>query len=216
VRGSRRSFATRPCRDAPDASRSRQAPVRTSGGAFNPTRRSGLWRILNSVGWIGSLAGALALWTVCFFQPTRRWRPDSHPGSLRDGAQTLLSVDERPKANPSPVRSAALRREEGGSTGRQVVTKDARPPTPAVYRTDEPVREATGAGRLAPPAGGNRPRTTQATPAILAFAKLPWVHRSSTKRTEALVNPTLTRTMASLKELHHARNKKVKRAQKFL
>jgi len=32
VRGSRRSFATHPRRDAPDASRSRQAPVRTSGG----------------------------------------------------------------------------------------------------------------------------------------------------------------------------------------
>ena len=162
-----------PRRDAPDASRSRQAPARTSGGTVYPTRRSGLWRIPNSVGWIGSLTGALALWAVCIFQPTRRRRPDSHPGSLRDGAQTLLSVDERPKANPSPIRSAALRREEGGSTGRQVVTKDARPPTPAVYRTGEPIREAASAGRLAPPAGGNRPRTTRSSSGDPRFREAP-------------------------------------------
>jgi hypothetical protein len=68
-----------PRRDAPDASRSRQAPARTSGGTVYPTRRSGLWRIPNSIGWIGSLAGALARWKICLFQPTRRRRPDSHP-----------------------------------------------------------------------------------------------------------------------------------------
>ena len=83
MRGSRRSFATRPCRDAPDASRSRQAPVRTSGGAFNPTRRSGLWRILNSVGWTGSLTGALALWATCIFQPTPGGAPAHTPDHSR-------------------------------------------------------------------------------------------------------------------------------------
>ena len=205
-----------PRRDAPDASRSRQAPARTSGGTFYPTRRSGLWRIPNSVGWIGSLAGALAPWKICLFQPTRRRRPDSHPGSLRDGAQTHLSVNKRPEGQPvaCPIRRTAQGR---GRIDRKASRHERRlTPIPTVYRTSVPVREAAGAGRLAPPAGGNRPRTTQAAPAILAFAKLPWVHRSSTKRTEALGNPTLTRTRVSLKELNHARNKKVKSARRFL
>ena len=199
-----------PRRDAPDASRSRQAPARTSGGTFYPTRRSGLWRIPNSVGWIGSLAGALAPWKICLFQPTRRRRPDSHPGSLRDGAQTHLSVNKRPEGQPAacPIRRTAQGR---GRIDRKASRHERRlTPIPTVYRTSVPVREAAGAGRLAPPAGGNRPRTAQAAPAILAFARLPWMHRSPAKGTKALSNPTLTRTMATLRELDHARNKKVK------
>lgn len=121
-----------------------------------------------------------------------------------------------PKAHPLPVRSAALRREEGGSTGRQVVTKDARPPfrpfTVRAYshgRRPEPddwrpLREAIARGLHG------------ATPAILALAKLPWMHRSPPKETEALDNPTLTRTIATLGELVHGRNKKVKYSRKFL
>ena len=121
-----------------------------------------------------------------------------------------------PKALPSPVRSAALRREEGGSTGRQVVTKDARPPyRPFTARANphgrrpapddwRPLREAIARG------------LHEATSAILALAKPPWMHRSPTKGTEALDNPTLTRTIVTLKELGYARNKKVKYSRKFL
>jgi hypothetical protein len=39
-----------------------------------------------------------------------------------------------PKSRPKPVRSAALRREEGGSTGRQVFAKEAWPPIPTACR----------------------------------------------------------------------------------
>ena len=55
----------------------------------------------------------------------------------------------------------------------------------------------------------------EATPAILAFARLPWMHRSPTKGTEVLDNPTLTRTMVTLRELDHRRNKKVKYSRKI-
>jgi hypothetical protein len=98
---------------------------------------------------------------VCPFQPTRRRRPDSHPGSLRDGAQTHLSVNDRPEGQPvaCPIRRTAQGR---GRIDRKASRHERRStPTPAVYRTSVPVREATGAGRLAPPAGGNRPRTAR-------------------------------------------------------
>jgi hypothetical protein len=162
VRGTEILRNASPRRDAPDASRSRQAPARTSGGTFYPTRRSGLWRIPNSVGWIGSLAGALAPWKICLFQPTRRRRPDSHPGSLRDGAQTHLSVNKRPEGQP--VACSIRRTAQGrGRIDRKASRHERRlTPIPTVYRTSVPVREAAGAGRLAPPAGGNRPRTPKA------------------------------------------------------
>jgi len=133
-----------PRRDAPDASRSRQAPARTSGGTVYPTRRSGLWRIPNSVGWIGSLAGALAPWKICLFQPTRRRRPDSHPGSLRDGAQTHLSANKRPEGQPvaCPIRRTAQGR---GRIDRKASRHERRlTPIPTVYRTSV---TRTGGGR---------------------------------------------------------------------
>lgn len=80
-------------------------------------------------------------------------------------------------------------------------------------------RTRTGGGRrrtIGAPCGRQSPADSRSGPAILAFAKLPWMHRSSTKRTEALGNPTLTRTMVSLEELDHRRNKKVKSWEKFL
>lgn len=173
MRGSRRSFATHPRRDAPDASRSRQAPARTSGGTSIQPRRSGLWRIPNSVGWIGSLAGAQPHGKVCAFQPTRRRRPDSHPGSLRDGAQTHLSVNGWPEGSPvaCPIRRTAQGR-------RRIDRKASRherrsTPIPTVYRTSELAREAAGAGRLAPPAGGNRPRTARSDPGDPRFREAP-------------------------------------------
>ena len=91
------------------------------------------------------------------------------------------------------------------------LTKDATIPIPVVCRMGAPIREATGAGRSAPPAGGNRPRTIRCDPAILAFAKLPCAHpKVSSKRTEPLDNPTLSRTEVRVKELVNARNRKVK------
>ena len=76
-----------------------------------------------------------------------------------------------------------------------------RRPTPDDWR---PLREAIARG------------LHEATSAILALAKPPWMHRSPTKGTEALGNPTLTRTIITLKELGYARNKKVKYSRKFL
>jgi len=145
-----------------------------------------------------------------------RRRPDSHPGSLQDGAQTPFRSTVGPRAFPLPARSAALRREESGSTRRQVVTKDARPP-PRPFTAREyshgrrpapddwrPLREAIARG------------LHEATPATSALAEFPWVHRSPAKRTEVLSNPTLSRTIVSLRELDYSRKKKIKQSRKFL
>jgi len=216
VRGNRRSFATHPRRDAPDASRSRPAPVRTNGGTSiqpvvadsgeSPTPR--LDRLpRGSPSPMGSSAP---------FNRPAGGAPTHTPDRSRTEPKRTFRSTARPKAHPLPVRSAALRREEGGSTGRQVVTKDARPPfRPFIVRAyshgrrpapDDwrPLREAIARGLHG------------ATPAILAFAKLPWMHRSPTKGTEVLGNPTLTRTSLTLKELDYARNKKVKYPRKYL
>ena len=169
----------------PDASRSRQAPARTSGGTLYPTRRSGLWRIPNSVGWIGSLAGALAPWKICFFQPTRRRRPDSHPGSLRDGAQTHLSANKRPEGQPvaCPIRRTAQGR---GRIDRKASRHERRlTPIPTVYRASVLAREAAGAGRLAPPAGGNRPRTTRSSSGDPRFREAPLDVPKSSQRNQS-------------------------------
>ena len=150
---------------------------------------------------------------VCFFQPTRRRRPDSHPGSLQDGAQTLLSVDERPEglahrlSDPPHCAGKRADRPEGKSsrktpdppprpfTGR--ANPHGRRPTPDDWR---PLREAIARG------------LHKATPATSALAEFPWMHRSPAKRTEVLSNPTLSRTIVSLRELDYSRKKKIKQS----
>jgi hypothetical protein len=178
VRGSRRSFATHPGGVLLTPLRSRQAPVRGNGGAsIQPV---GAERTLANpqLRWLGSgsLAGALTLWRPCLFQPTPRRHPNSHPGSLQDGAQVHLSTGGWPEgfAAACPIRRTAQGSERIDREAS--LTKDATIPIPAVCRVGAPTREATGAGRSAPPAGGNRPRTVRRDPAILAFAKLPCTH----------------------------------------
>ena len=101
MRGSRRSFATRPGGTLPTPLGARPAPIRKNGGALNsnPSASRGLWRIPNSVGWTGSLAGARKPYgSPASFNPPTRRRPDYRPGSLRSQAQAHLSAAARPKA----------------------------------------------------------------------------------------------------------------------
>src|SRR5262249_57087223 len=93
----------------------------------------------------------------------------------RSGAKPRRTFGPQPapKSRPKPVRSAALRREEGGSTGRQVFAKEAWPPFRPLAARGVPVREAAGAGRLAPPAGGNRPRALAHHLGDLRFREAP-------------------------------------------
>ena len=162
MRGSRRSFATRPSGTLPTPLGARPAPIRKNGGTLIPTRRrrADSGESLNSVGWSGSLAGAASPMEVLLhFNPPARRRPDYRPGSLRSQAQAHLSAAARPKACRSlfdPPHCAGKRADQPeGESSRS----KAWPPIPTACRGGMPVREATGAGRLAPPAGGNRPRT---------------------------------------------------------
>lgn len=216
MRGSRRSFATRPLGNAPDASRSRRLRYETAAGLLNQPVVADSGESPTPIGWPGSLAGASPYGKPGISRPTRRRHPDTHPGSLRDGAQLHLSAYDRPEGQPPPVRSAALRREECGSTGEQAVMRDALPPfrplgvrecphgrrpTPDDRR---PLREAIARG------------SPFATPATSAFAESPWVHRSSARRTGMIGNPTLSRTTVNSKERPAARNKKVAQRRRFL
>ena len=209
MRGSRRSFATRPLGNAPDASRSRRLRYETAAGLLDQPVVADSGESPTPIGWPGSLAGASPYGTHGTSQPTRRRYPDSHPGSLRDGAQIHLSAFDRPESRPPLVRSAALRREVSGSTGEQAVARNALPPFRPLG-----VRECPHGRRPTP--DDRRPLREAiarglpfATPATSAFAKTFWVHRSSARRTDVIGNPTLSRTMVNLKERHDARNKKV-------
>jgi hypothetical protein len=162
VRGSRRSFATRPRRSAPDASRSRQAPIREAAGhSIQPVVADSGESPTPSAG-SGSLAGALALWVARPFQPAHRRCPDPHPGSLQDGAQTLFSVNGWPESCPVayPIRRTAqgrgrIDRKAGRRERRQPpfrpfaerASSHGRRPAPDDWR---PLREAIARNSSAP------------------------------------------------------------------
>src|SRR5262249_49315956 len=105
---------------------------RRSGGTSDPTRRSGLWRIPNSVGWTGSLSGALVLWRVRAFQPTLGDAPTHTPDRSRTEPKRPFgqrSARGLSRCLPDPPHCAGKRadRPEGKSLRK---TPD---PTPAVY-----------------------------------------------------------------------------------
>lgn len=216
MRGSRRSFATRPRRSAPDASRSRRLRYETAAGLLDQPVVADSGESPTPIGWPGSLAGASPYGMQGIPRPTRRRHPDTHPGSLRDAAQMHLSAYDRPENRPPLVRSAALRREVGGSTGEQAVARNALPPSRPLG-----VRECPHGRRPSP--DDRRPLREAiarglpfATPATSAFAKSFWVHRSSARRTDVIGNPTLSRTAVNSKEACDCRNRKRKQGRKFL
>jgi hypothetical protein len=105
--------------------RSRQAPARGNGGAFDPT-----------VGAERTLANPQPRWLVR--APSREPRPYGDSASFnrpvggtpthtpdRSGTEPKCSFRPAagPRASPLPVRSAALRREVNGSTARQASRK---------------------------------------------------------------------------------------------
>ena len=147
MRGSRRSFATRPSGTLPTPLGARPAPIRKNGGTLIPTRRrrADSGESLNSVGWSGSLAGAASPMEVLLhFNPPARRRPDYRPGSLRSQAQAHLSAAARPKACRSlfdPPHCAGKRTDQPeGESSRS----KAWPPIPTACRTG---RARTRGGR---------------------------------------------------------------------
>ena len=152
MRGSRRSIATRPLGIAPDASRSRRLRYEKAAGPFPiPSASEGSARIPNSSVWSGSPRGGPDPMEVLLFpQPTCRRRPNLVPriaprGKPKRTFRRTICPQGCPQNRPLPARSAALRREESGSTGRRVLTRDAWPSIPSAPRRGASPRETQSA-----------------------------------------------------------------------
>ncbi len=216
MRGSRRSFATRPRRSAPDASRSRQAPARTSGGTCiqpvvadsgeSPTPR--LDRLP-----CGSPSPMEDLHLSTDPPAAPRLTPRIAPGRSPNAPFGQRSARRLFRCLFDPPHCAGKRADRPeGKSSRKTLDPPFRPFTARANSHGRrpalddwrPLREAIAHGLPA------------AAPATSAFAESPRMHRSPAKGTEVLGNPALTRTIITLKELDHARNKKVKYSRKFL
>jgi len=160
VRGSRRSFATRPRRSAPDASRSRLAPIRKNGGAVS--QPVGVARTLANpqlLRLVGSLARALTLWESCLFsthppggaptvapdrsraEPKRTFRPQP-ARRLAEACPIRRTAQGRGRIN----RKASLREMKPGPPSRPLAARGCprdRRPAPDDWR---PLREAIARG----------------------------------------------------------------------
>ena len=162
MRGSRRSFATRPGGTLPTPLGARPAPIRKNGGALIPTRRrrADSGESLNSVGWSGSLAGAASPMEVL---PSSTHPPGGAPTTAPDRSGAKPRRTFRPQLARRLAEAYLIRRtaQGRGRINRKASLHEVKPGPPSrpLAARDKPVREATGAGRLAPPAGGNRPRT---------------------------------------------------------
>jgi hypothetical protein len=200
VRGSRRSIATRPLGIAPDASRSRRLRYEKAAGPFpipsaskdpleSPTPRHGR----------APLAGALTLWKSCSsLNLPAGGAPTWSPGSLQGQAQAHLSANELPTGLPPgptaacPIRRPAQGRERIDRKAGLYERRLAFHPVCASTR-GKPARDAISIERLAPPAGGNRPRI----PYIFRCSSLaqgPWTNRSPPKGPD---NPAIRRFRVS-------------------
>jgi len=213
VRGSRRSFATRPGGTLPTPLGARPAPIRKNGGALNsnPSASRGLWRIPNSVGWSGSLAGAASPMEVLL---SSTHLPGGAPTTVPDLSGAKPRRTFRPQPARGPVEACPIRRtaQGRGRINRKASLHEVKPgppsrslaaracprdrrPAPDDWR---PLREAIARG------------PSNATSATFAFAKPPWTHRNAAKRTEKLASPTLSRTVVNLKKFLPGCNEKSK------
>ena len=135
-----------------------------------------------------------------------------HLSRIAPGPSPSAPFGQRParRLGSLPVRSAALRREESGSTGRQVVTKDAHSPSRPFTAWERP------RGRRSAPNDWRPLREAIARGSLqllgdLRFRKAPKnVPEGSPEGTEKSINPTLSRTGTRVKELGCRRNRKVK------
>jgi len=157
-----RSSATRPRRSAPDASRSRQAPARTSGGTFYPTRRSGLWRIPQLRRLDRLPRGSPSPMEDLHLSTDPPAAPPTHNPRIAPGRSPNAPFGQTaaaPRANPfaCPIRRTAQGR---GRIDRKASRHERRPDPPSrPFYPHE--RTRTGGGRrpddLAPPCGRQSP-----------------------------------------------------------
>jgi hypothetical protein len=203
VRGSRRSIATRPLGIAPDASRSRRLRYEKAAGPFAiPSASEGSARIPNSSVWSGSPHGALTLRKSCSSpnQPAGG-APTTSPDRSRDKPKRTFRQTIRPQGcpqdQPLPARSAALRREESGSTGRRVLTRDAWPSIPFASCARQARARRTQHRTIGAPCGRQSPADSVCFPVLLACTR-PLDKPKPTQGTGQPGNPSLSRIEGSV------------------
>jgi hypothetical protein len=203
VRGSRRSFATRPLGIAPDASRSRRLRYDKAAGPFPiPSASEGSARIPNSSAWSGSLAGALTLWKSCssLNQPAGGAPTTSPDRSRGKPKRTFRRDDLSTGLPPGPTAACPIRRP---AQGRERIDRKA--------GLDErrlafhPVCVLRGQARarrnqhrtIGAPCGRQSPADSVCFPVLLACTR-PLDKPKPTQGTGQPGNPTLSRIEGSV------------------